>query len=107
MDKPLDLTDNSFNEEINKHQLLVVDCWAPWCGPCKMLSPIIDELASELSGKIAFGKLNIDENAELAGKYGIMSIPTLLVFKEGELVDQIVGALPKDSILEKLSKYRD
>jgi len=72
-----------------------------------MLSPIIDELASELSGKIAFGKLNIDENAELAGKYGIMSIPTLLVFKEGELVDQIVGALPKDSILEKLSKYRD
>ena len=103
--RPIEIKDTDFDENIKKYQTIVIDCWAPWCGPCKMVEPVIDDLAGEMQGKIVFGKLNIDENQMTASKYGIMSIPSLLVFKNGELVDKIVGAMPKDILKAKLSQY--
>ena len=103
--KPIDIKDKNFDEYINKYMTIVIDCWAPWCSPCRMVSPIIDELAKEMQGKIVFGKLNVDENQITASKYGIMSIPSLLVFKNGELKDKIIGAMPKDVLKSKLIKY--
>ncbi|HHQ45121.1 MAG TPA: thioredoxin [Candidatus Altiarchaeales archaeon] len=105
MTKPVELTDGNFNEKIGENQLMVVDFWAPWCAPCRMLGPVIGELAQELSGKITFGKLNVDDNAQTSAQYGIMSIPTLLVFKNGELADRITGALPKEMLKKQLSKH--
>ncbi|MBN2603738.1 MAG: thioredoxin [Candidatus Thermoplasmatota archaeon] len=102
---PIKLTDADIDENIKKYDKIVVDCWAPWCGPCRMVGPIIDELAKEMSGKMVFGKLNVDENQTTSSKYGIMSIPTLLVFKKGDLIDKIIGALPKDMLKSKLSQY--
>ena len=102
----INITDADLDENIKKYSTLVVDCWAPWCGPCRMVGPVIDELAKELHGKIVFGKLNVDENQLTATKYQIMSIPSLLVFKNGKLVDKFVGALPKDMLLQKLEPYK-
>ena len=102
---PLMVTDKDFDQALKNYPLLVVDCWAPWCGPCRAISPIIDELAKELESKVVFGKLNTDENQETAIKYRIMAIPTLLVFQKGELKDQIVGLLPKDQLVTKLKSY--
>lgn len=98
----LKITDAEFDKIIKKNKLLVVDCWAPWCGPCRMVEPVIEELAKEMQGKIVFAKLNVDENPVTSSKHQIMSIPTLLVFKNAELVDRIVGAMPKDMISAKL-----
>ena len=86
--KPVDLTNATFIDAIQDHPLVVVDCWAPWCGPCRMVAPVIEELAQDYAGRILFGKLDIDENQTVATQYGIMSIPTLLVFKNGRLVDR-------------------
>jgi len=83
----------------------VIDCWAPWCGPCRMIGPVIEELAREMKGKIVFGKLNVDENQQTSMKYKIMSIPTLLVFKNGALVDRFVGAMPKAMLIQKLKPH--
>ena len=102
LDKPVTVTDADFNEFVSKHPLVVVDCWAEWCGPCRMVGPIIDALASEDAGKIVFGKLNSDNNRTTMMKYRITGIPTLLVFKNGELVDSIVGAAPKEYLLQRL-----
>ena len=104
--KPINITDADLDENIKKYTTIVVDCWAPWCGPCRMVGPIIDELAKEMEGKIVFGKLNVDENQLTSTKYQIMSIPSLLVFKNGKLVDKIVGALPKEMLLQKLDTYK-
>jgi thioredoxin 1 len=104
---PISLTDYNFNEMTQKYSYLVVDFWAPWCGPCKMVSPIIDQLAYELSGKVVFGKLNVDENPTVARLFGIQSIPTLMIFKNGTAVDGILGAASKAQILAKLSKYNN
>ncbi|MDG6220794.1 MAG: thioredoxin [Candidatus Thermoplasmatota archaeon] len=82
-----------------------MDCWASWCGPCMKLAPTIDELAQEYSGRVLFGKLNVDENRAVPSSFGVMSIPTLLVFKDGKLVDRLVGALPKQMIEEKLKPH--
>lgn len=101
----IEVTDADFNDNVNKYGTIVVDCWAPWCGPCRMIAPVVEELAKELQGKIVFGKLNVDENQAIASQYGIMSIPSLLVFKDGKLVDKIVGALPKPMLKEKLQQY--
>ncbi|MCK5261891.1 MAG: thioredoxin [Thermoplasmatales archaeon] len=103
-DTPLEITDADIDENIGKYQTVVVDCWAPWCGPCKMVHPIIEELAKEMQGKIVFGKLNVDENPVTSTKHQIMSIPTLLVFKNENLVDRIVGALPKEALKERIEK---
>ena len=104
-DSPIKITDADFDEAVKKYDTLVVDCWAPWCGPCRMVTPVIDELAKEMQGKVVFGKLNVDENPMTSAKHQIMSIPTLLVFKNGDLVDRMVGVLPKEALKEKLGSY--
>ncbi|UCG71107.1 MAG: thioredoxin [Thermoplasmata archaeon] len=102
---PIEMTDKNFASTIRDYDFIVVDCWAPWCGPCRMLSPIIDELARDYEGKMVFGKLNTDNNRGVAAKYGIMSIPTLLFIKNGKLVDTIIGVVPKEAIESKLRAY--
>ena len=101
----LELTDSNFSEMVKKYPLLVVDCWAPWCAPCRMVAPVIEELARDYQGKITFGKLNVDTNQLTAMKYRIMSIPTLLIFKNGELVDQKIGAMPRRMLEPEITKY--
>lgn len=103
--KPIELTDAKFREMIKNHPLVVVDYWAPWCAPCRMVAPILEELAREYAGRISFGKLNVDENQSVALEYQIMSIPTLLVFKNGKLVDRIVGAMPKKALEPKITRH--
>ncbi len=105
LSKPVEVTDATFKETIQNHPLVVVDCWAPWCGPCQMVAPVIEELARDYAGRILFGKLNVDENREVAAQYQIMGIPTLLVFKNGKLVDRIVGALPRQTLEPKIERY--
>jgi thioredoxin 1 len=101
----LELTESNFDEAVKNYPLLVVDCWAEWCAPCKMVAPVIEELAEDYQGKIAFGKLNMDYNPSVVARYQIMSIPTLLIFKNGKLVDQKVGAMPKGVLEPELVKY--
>jgi len=103
--KPLKITDHDMTDIVNAYPIVVVDCWAPWCGPCRMLGPIIDELAKKMQGKVAFAKLNTDENRRIASQYGIMSIPTILLFKNGDLVDRNVGALPPDMLHDWIMRF--
>jgi thioredoxin 1 len=103
--KPIEVIDATLTEIIQNHSLVVVDCWAPWCGPCSMVAPVIEELAQDYAGKILFGKLNVDENREVSMQYQIMGIPTLLVFKNGKLVDRIVGAMPRQMLEPKITRY--
>jgi len=103
--KPIELTDAKFREMIQNHPLVVVDCWAPWCAPCQMVAPILEEMAREYAGRISFGKLNVDENQSVALEHQIMSIPTLLVFKNGKLVDRIIGAMPKKILEPKITQH--
>jgi thioredoxin 1 len=105
-DTPIHLLDADIDETMKKFPTIVIDCWAPWCGPCRMIGPVIEELAREMKGKIVFGKLNVDENPQTSMKHKIMSIPTLLVFKNGALVDRFVGAMPKDMLIQKLKPYQ-
>lgn len=105
IDIPIVLTDNNFKESLNKYPLLVVDFWAPWCGPCRMVSPIIDQLSAELAGKVVFGKLNVDENPAISNSLGIQSIPTLIIFKNGTAIDGLIGAASKFQILSKISGH--
>jgi len=103
--EPVEISDTEFDNFTRKYEMVVVDCWAPWCGPCRMIAPIVDSLARELQGRVAFGKLNTDENQKIALQYRIQAIPTLLVFKNGKLVDRIVGAVPKDQIMKRIQKF--
>jgi len=101
----IDITDKNLQHEVLESDIpVIVDCWAPWCGPCLMLSPTIEEIAEEKKGSLKFGKLNVDDNVQTALKYSIRSIPTLLVFQKGKLVDQIIGAASKKAILKQLTK---
>lgn len=105
MSKPLELTDSNFSEEVEKSSTpVLVDFWAEWCGPCKMIGPVVEELAGEYDGKVKVGKVNVDNNPEVSVKFGIRSIPTLLIFKDGEIVDQIVGAVPKSELKKHLDQ---
>ena len=105
MAKPIEVTDNSFQADVLDNDLpVLVDFWAPWCGPCRMVAPVVDELAEEYDGKVAFYKLNTDENPGIATTYGIRSIPTLLVFKGGEVSGQIVGFRPKGDLAKRLDE---
>ncbi len=98
-------TDQNFEQEVLKSESpVLVDFWAVWCGPCQMMGPVIDELAEEMKDKYKIGKLNVDENRETASKYGVMSIPTLIIFKSGEEVKQLVGVQSKESLKEELEK---
>ena len=100
----LKFTSDNFEKEVLGSQIpVLVDFWAEWCGPCKMLTPVIDELANEFTDKISIGKLNVDENSAIASNYGIRSIPCLLFFKNGKVEKQIMGAVPKSEILETLN----
>ena len=103
--KPVDLTDDTFTRFVKDNSMVVVDVWAPWCGPCRFISPIVEEMAVYYAGKIAFGKLNVDQNPRVATQYGVMSIPTLLVFKNGQLVDQIVGAMPRQRLEPRIAGH--
>lgn len=99
------ITDQNFQSEVAQSQMpVVVDFWAPWCTPCRIVGPIVEELAKEFAGKIKVGKLNVDENQQVSGQFGIMSIPTILFFKNGQPVDSVVGAQGKDVIKQKMEK---
>ena len=100
--KPIILSDATFSSEISKHPLMVVDFWAAWCGPCRMIAPIVEQLAKEYTGRVAFGKLNVDENPLTSNEFQVQSIPTLLIFRDGQPVDGIIGAAPKYQIESKL-----
>ena len=102
--EPIVLTDSNFASEVTKYPIMLVDFWAPWCGPCKMVSPIIEQLSREYSGRVAFGKVNVDENQRIAASFDIQSIPTLMIFKGGKAVDVIIGAMPKAQIEMKLKQ---
>ena len=96
-------TNNNFDELLQSEKLVVVDFWATWCGPCRMLSPILDEVEEEMGGKIDVVKVNVDDADEVAAQYRIMSIPTLLFFKGGQIVDKTVGAMPKNVLVDKIN----
>ncbi|HRJ31444.1 MAG TPA: thioredoxin [Cyclobacteriaceae bacterium] len=103
MGKTIELTDSTFDQTINSDKPVLVDFWAEWCGPCKMIGPVVEELAGEYEGKAVVAKLNVDENPQTAAKFGIRSIPTLLVFKGGQIVDKQIGAVPKSVLAQKLA----
>jgi thioredoxin 1 len=108
MGKPIEVTDQSFDElVINSEKLILVDFWAEWCGPCKRIAPALEEIANELEGQLVIGKLDVDANPDTSGAYGVLSIPTLLLFKDGEPVDRIVGAYPKAQLLSRLQPHLD
>jgi thioredoxin 1 len=102
MSKTLEITDANFEEVIKTDQPVLVDFWAEWCGPCKMIGPVVEELAGEYDGKAVVGKVNVDENPEISAKFGIRSIPTILFIKGGEIVDKQIGAVPKATLAKKL-----
>jgi len=101
---PLKLTDIDFDKAVAVNPRLIVECWAPWCGPCKAIAPVIDELAKNYSGRVTFGKVNVDENPKVAQKFGIMSIPTILFISEGQLIERLVGVVPRKTIEQNLQK---
>jgi thioredoxin 1 len=102
---PLNLDDSSFFQTISKFPLLLVDFWAPWCGPCRMMSPLIDQVGKEYMGKLVVGKVNVDENPTISRQFGISSIPTLILFKKGQAVNKIIGSVSKNKIDELVSMH--
>ncbi|MCK4937422.1 MAG: thioredoxin [Methanosarcinales archaeon] len=104
LDVPIELTDKDMDKALGEHPKLVVDCWAVWCGPCRMVAPTIEALAKEKAGDIVFGKLDIDNNPQTAMKYAITAVPTMLIFKDGQPVGRVLGALPKQQLEIKISE---
>ena len=102
---PIELDDSDFTESINKFPLLLVDFWAPWCGPCRMMSPVIDQVGKEYQGKLVVGKVNVDENPSISRQFGISSIPTLILFKKGQAVNNIIGSVSKSRIDEMVRMH--
>lgn len=103
--EPLNLDDSNFAQKINKYPLLLIDFWAPWCGPCRMMSPIIDQVGKEYIGKLVVGKVNVDENPSISRQFGISSIPTLILFKRGQAVNNIIGSVSKSRIDEMVRMH--
>lgn len=105
---PLELTDDTFEDEVlQADRPVLIDFWAPWCGPCRVVSPVVEEIAEEYADRVKVGKINVDENSEMAQRYGVRGIPTLLYFKDGEVADRVVGAVPKPQLVEKLEALLD
>ena len=105
-EKIIVLTDENFEHEVSRAgETVVIDFWAPWCGPCKAIDPIMEALSEEYGGKVKFAKLNVDDNNTSAVKFGIRSIPTIMIVKEGKIMDQIVGAVPKENVKKLIDKY--
>lgn len=102
MSKPIEITDSNFEEILNSEKPVMVDFWAEWCGPCKMVGPLVEEMAGEYDGKAVIAKVDVDNNPNVSAKYGIRSIPTMLFFKDGEIVDRQIGAVPKNVLITKL-----
>ena len=103
MSKPVEIEEVKFDEAVLKSTVpVLVDFWAPWCGPCRMVAPVVDELSDDYDSKVSFVKINVDDNPKIASQYGVMSIPTLMVFKEGQPVDTIIGFRPKDELKKSL-----
>lgn len=102
---PITVEDATFDRTVQQYPLVIIDCWAPWCGPCWVVAPVIDELAKDYAGKVVFGKLNVDENPKIATRFGILGIPTLLILRNGKEADRIIGAVPKQYIEAKLQRY--
>ena len=100
-----EIDDSGFSSFIKEHKLAVIDFYADWCGPCQLMKPVLEQVSSELKGKAAFAKINIDKSGGKAAEYGIMSIPTILVFSSGKLVDRLVGSLPKEMLKQRLEKF--
>ena len=102
--KPINITDQTFEREVLQMtgRPILVDCWAPWCGPCRMIAPVLDQLAAESRGNYRIAKLNVDENPQTSSRFQIASIPTMLIFKDGKLIDRLIGAQPKQAIAERL-----
>lgn len=103
--KPITLTDYNFTESVKKHRMLIVDFWASWCGPCKIVSPVIDQLSVELTGKAIFGKINVDDSPSVSNAFGIQSIPTIIIFKNAQAIDRVVGAMTKSQLISKISPH--
>ncbi len=104
--KPVIITDDNFQTEVlNSDKPVLVDFWAEWCGPCRMVAPIVEELASEYNGSLKVGKVDVDANQKVSMQFGVRSIPTLLIFKNGKVVDQIIGAVPKRALADKVTKH--
>ena len=106
MSKPIELNDENLEETLSSSSVpILVDYWAEWCGPCKMVAPVLEELAQELEGKLTIGKIDVDANRDSADKQNVMSIPTLIIFKDGQQVDQIIGALTKNQLQEFINQH--
>jgi thioredoxin 1 len=104
--KPIEFTDANFKSEVLESAVpVLVDFWAVWCGPCKMVAPVVEEIAAEFDGKLKVGKIDVDQNPETSMQFGIRSIPTIMIFRGGKVVEQIIGAVPKKNLLEKLSAH--
>jgi thioredoxin 1 len=104
--KAIEITDANFDQEVLKSDKpVLIDFWAVWCGPCKMVAPVVEEIANEYNGRLKVGKLDVDSNPEVSMKFGIRSIPTLMIFKGGKVVEQIIGAVPKRNLLDKLTPH--
>jgi thioredoxin 1 len=106
MAHPVTVTDSTFKDQVeNAEGPVLVDFWAPWCGPCRMVAPILDQISDELAGKLTIAKVNVDENQQIAGNLGIMSIPTLMLYKDGKPVETIIGFQPKNKLMEKIQGH--
>jgi len=103
--QPLTLTSHNFNEVLSRSPLVLVDFWAPWCGPCRIIAPIVEELAAQYAGRVVVGKLNVDENPEIAARFMVAAIPTLILFKNGSEVERLIGAMPKSAIESVIEKH--